>query len=84
MSPSSITSDLANPTASPNLMPVSLNNATTHHQTPPLSQALQVSFKYPLIMRGLREFFKNYVHTRVHYVRVDSDSQYPKVKLLLI
>jgi hypothetical protein len=31
----------------------------------------------------LREFFKSYVHTRVHYVRVDSDSQYPKVKLLL-
>jgi hypothetical protein len=55
-----------------------------HHQTPPLSQALQVSFKYPLSMRGLREFFKSYVHTRVHYVRVDSDSQYPKVSVLLI
>ena len=49
-----------------------------------LSQALQVSFNYPLSMRGLREFFKSYVHTRVHYVRVDSDSQYPKMSVLLI
>mgnify|MGYP006131052281 FL=1 len=32
----------------------------------------------------LREFFESYVDTRVHYVRVDSDTQYPKVKLLLI
>jgi hypothetical protein len=32
----------------------------------------------------LREFFKSCVHTRVHYVRVDSDSQYPKVNVLLI
>ena len=37
-----------------------------------------------LSIRVLREFFKSCVHTRVHYVRVDSDSQYPKVKLLLI
>jgi hypothetical protein len=59
-------------------------NSHPHHQTPPLSQALQVSFKYPLSMRGLREFFKSYVHTRVHYVRVDSDTQYPKVSVLLI
>jgi len=55
-----------------------------HHQTPHLSQTLQVSSKYPLSMRGLREFFKSYVHTRVHYVRVDSNSQYPKVRVLLI
>ena len=72
-------------------------NATNHnsirvpklHSTPPPTDTTSLSgtpniFKYPLSMRSLREFFKSYVHTRVHYVRVDSDSQYPKVKLLLI
>ena len=39
-----------------------------HHQTPPLSQALQLSFKYPLSMRGLREFLKSVLNLGVHRV----------------